>query len=280
MDKKQTSMKGFWIAFFISVMVLITLLSGYLLFFQYKENAKNVTINVTDVPKAKTQADMNLNVLFIGSNTQKDTAQTYMLMRFDAVEKVVYISALPNNTLSTVNTKTATLSEHYEYGGVSQVITAVENAYKVSVDRYVHFNKQNFVHLIDMIGGVEYYVPDNLKRGSVNLFAGVQLLDGRRLYEFLTYQNSGDSRREQTIDAVMLALINNTIGENFVQYLDTVYYTLINEVDTNVSFYDYSYRKNAIEQILLQKNKAKVVAVSGKTMQNGFEISEYCKEQF
>ncbi len=280
MDKKQTSMKGFWIAFFISVMVLISLLSGYLLFFQYKENAKNVTINVTDVPKVKTQADMNLNLLLMGSKSKSDTVDTYVLMRFDAVQKVVYLSTLPSDTLSTVNTKTATLSEHYAYGGASQAITAVENAYKILVDRYVHLDKQSFVRLIDMIGGVEYYVPGNLKSGSTNLLAGVQLLDGRRLYELFTYPKYQDTKREQTIDAVLLAMLNDGINQNLAQYLDTFYYSLINDLDTNISFYDYSYRKSAIEELLSQKSKAKVISVSGKTTQNGFEISEYCKEQF
>lgn len=142
------------------------------------------------------------------------------------------------------------INEIYHFAGekmgMSLLIDEIEDKFGVKIDYYAKVDFDGLHAIVDSIGGVEFYVPqdmdydDPVQNLSIHLKEGEQVLDGSHAEQLLRYRAGyarADLQRVEVQQNFMKTLVLNlakpaNIIKNNKAYLD--FYN--NHVDTNLSF--------------------------------------------
>lgn len=140
-----------------------------------------------------------------GKKILKQNARSDMMMlaRLDFTNSRISGVSIPRDTVvSLPGYRQMKINGYYAIGGKEMSRRAVEELLGVKVDRVVVLNYKAFQEMVDIVGGVELFVPKKLKytdrRGGlfIDLKAGKQLLDGYKAMGFVRYRH-GDSDFER-----------------------------------------------------------------------------------
>ncbi len=113
----------------------------------------------------------------------------------------------------------------------------------VPIDRYVRVTTDAFRELVDLVGGVEVFVPypmryvDKTQQLDISLDPGWQLLDGEQAEKFARYRHDkyGDIGRVQRQQVLLKALRQRLISPAILPRLPQLLRVMQKYVDTNVS---------------------------------------------
>ena len=105
-----------------------------------------------------------------------------IVVRTDAEAGSAYAISLPANTrVTTANGSRAMLGEIRASQGDAGVVATVNDLLGISISHYVTISADNFVQLVDQLGGVEVNLPEDVadeEAGDMQLSAGQQTLNG------------------------------------------------------------------------------------------------------
>ncbi len=86
------------------------------------------------------------------------------------------------------------------YGGVTLLKQTIENFFDLQIQRYVTVDFEGFKRLVDEIGGVEVDVKKRMRYydpadgTDINLYKGIQKLDGKKALDYARYRRSNIGR--------------------------------------------------------------------------------------
>jgi polyisoprenyl-teichoic acid--peptidoglycan teichoic acid transferase len=186
------------------------------------------------VPETPTKVfgEDNLTVLILGCDKElyykgaqvlKQYARSDMMMvvRFDFERKMVGAVSIPRDTLvSLPGYRTEKINAFHRIGGPDLSKAAVEEILpQVKIDRVMVLNFDAFMEIIDMVDGVDVYVPRDMKYDDnaadlhIDLKKGKQHLDGYQAMGFVRWRKNnhgkgGDSdfERQKRQKDLMLSL--------------------------------------------------------------------------
>ncbi|MCL2033927.1 MAG: LCP family protein [Oscillospiraceae bacterium] len=217
-----------------------------------------------------------LTVLFVGASPDLRDAGMIMVVRFDPVSGEMPVIVLPPQTAVSNNGKTEPFSQVYRYGGAEYAKDALAETLGVPVDRYVKMNAEAFVKAIDMIGFVEFQLPEPVtvtRAGAASTMnRGKQLLNGQKSVDVMTYKHypGGFDERLFITGELTAALINQRMDICLSIVSDNVFEKIINLVSTDISYGDYHTRKPAAEFLAkLGDDPAYTVEASGELSGDG-----------
>ena len=168
----------------------------------------NVLVMATDVHYTYKNGK---RVMGLNGNTD-----TMMLVRMDPAQEQVRILSIPRDTRVPIpGHGTFKINAANPYGGPPLAAQVVANLLGVNVDRYLLINSRAVVQLVDALGGIDVYVPKNLRYRDragglyINLQKGQNHLDGKAAHDFLRFRHDelGDIGRVQRQQAFMQALM-------------------------------------------------------------------------
>ncbi|QYK53282.1 MAG: LCP family protein [Fimbriimonadaceae bacterium] len=152
-----------------------------------------------------------------------------MVARVDFNRKMVGAISIPRDTLCEIpGYRRQKINAYHAIGGPELSKKAVEKLLPgVNIDRVAVLNFDAFVEIVDMLGGVELYVPKDMKYNDnagnlhINLKKGRQHLNGTDALGFVRFRkgsNGGDSdfERQKRQKDLMLALKEKMI-KNWTQ---------------------------------------------------------------
>ena len=248
----------FAVVYLCTILLTFVFLGGtaFVIYKQFVEKPAESSSAVSSEDDILFQPDkeQNQTLLFILEGGEKDRDDVFVVTRFLPVEEKVYFIPIPGQTFSQLNTTKSTVYEFYRTGGAARAVEAVESALNIQVEKYVRFDKTAFNTLVDIFGGVNYTVPydmiyDNKETGeSVVLREGRQLLDGTKLRWLITFPafKEGEDFRIKLMGSVFSDMVNQALTERLANTLDSSFNSIINGVETNITAYDYQFRKDAI----------------------------------
>jgi hypothetical protein len=113
----------------------------------------------------------------------------------------------------------------------------------VPIDRYVRVSTGAFRELVDLLGGVEVFVPkamyyvDETQKLHIDLAEGWQTLNGERAEQFARFRDktNGDIGRVQRQQALLKALRNRLTSPGVLPRLPQIIQVMQKYVDTNLS---------------------------------------------
>ncbi len=162
--------------------------------------------------------------LLVGTDKGDGNTDTIMVVSYDTVNQNINIMSIPRDTMINESWDIKKINSVYSRTGGS--IDALSNRVRKLIgfkpDFYVKVDLSMFVQLVDLVGGVEFDVPQNMNYSDpyqdlyINLKKGVQTLDGDKAMQLVRFRRyaQGDIKRVEVQQNFMKALIKECLSIN------------------------------------------------------------------
>ncbi|MBU1078637.1 MAG: LCP family protein [Spirochaetes bacterium] len=242
--KKKEKINPKFISFGITLLLAVVLLILLYLYFYYYFFGGRIN---TYVEKKEM-----ISILFIGLDDADDhkKADTLLLGLYNPPTKRFGLVALPRDLKVEVEDraglKTMKINSLYSKYGSGKLLKIVRNLTGIDVKFHVAMEISALVKIIDLIGGVELYIDNEMKYvdKAANLFIelpkGIIKCDGLKAMEFIRYRNDdrGDMGRiERQYEFILNLLKKAVIQKDLLSNLQLIK-ILYKNVDTNLNFKD------------------------------------------
>ncbi|MEA5465468.1 LCP family protein [Leptothoe sp. PORK10 BA2] len=170
---------------------------------------------------------------------------TMLLARIDPEDEAINVMSIPRDTrveipgygIDKIN------QANVEGGAELAAQTVSYNFNEVEIDRYVRVSTAAFREIVDLIGGVEVFVPkamqyeDKTQGLVIDLEPGWQTLNGNEAEQFARFRqdNLGDIGRVQRQQVLLKALRDRMLNPTVITQLPQIVRILQNHIDTNLS---------------------------------------------
>lgn len=175
----------------------------------------------------------------------KGLTDTMLLLRFDPPNKKLTVLSIPRDSRTYIEGRgLAKINEAHYYGGPALAAKSVSKLLGgVGIDRYVVVNVQGMKSLVDALGGLNMYVPKDMKYVDesqhlyVDLKMGQQRLTGDQVVQYLVYRHDdlGDIGRVQRQQLLMRAFAEQTFNIGTVSKLPQLLSAVQSHIDTNLT---------------------------------------------
>ena len=172
-------------------------------------------------------------------------SDTMLLVRFNPNDSSLKMLSIPRDSrVRFPNGRYRKINSANARGGIEYTKKVIEkNLPGITVDKYVRVTSDAFKKLIDSIGGVEVYVPKDMKYTDktqalyIDLKQGQQLLNGSQAEQFARYRNDalGDIGRVQRQQILLKALQKKLKSPRILWQIPKIWTVLENEIDTNLT---------------------------------------------
>lgn len=170
---------------------------------------------------------------------------TVLLTRVDPDNESINVMSIPRDTrveipgygIDKIN------QANVEGGAELAAQTVSYNFNEVEIDRYVRVSTAAFREIVDLIGGVEVFVPtamqyeDKTQGLVIDLEPGWQTLSGEEAEQFARFRQDdlGDIGRVQRQQVLIKALRDRMLTPTVITQLPQIVRILQNHIDTNLS---------------------------------------------
>lgn len=191
--------------------------------------------------------------LIAGEDDEAGGTDVIMVGMLNTVEGSLNLVSIPRDTLVNVPwavKKANSYKNMYTYleqdydNYVDAMIAGVKKLIGYEVDSYVTVDLKAFVTMVDAVGGVEFDVPQNMSYNdpeqdlTINLQAGMQLLDGQKAMQLIRYRSTyiaGDLQRIDVQHDFLNALAGELLSAQGVFAIDDLVGVFQENVDTNLT---------------------------------------------
>ena len=178
-------------------------------------------------------------------NSFEGHSDTMLLLRFDPDKQKLTLLSIPRDTkvyvegygINKVNMANYVGGPSLSAKTISQLLGGV------IVDRYVRVNIQGIEKLIDALGGINVYVPKDMKYVDhsqhlyIDLKQGMQYLDGAKAVQFLRFRHDrlGDIGRVQRQQILMRAALEQALRPSTLVKIPKIFSIIKDNIDTNLT---------------------------------------------
>lgn len=227
--------------------------------------------------------NIKVNIAVMGVDEDGTRTDTLFVVNYDSASRSIEMLSVPRDTRVTMadSVKTAIkevgrsspsvlkINEVHAYAGQTIgpdcTVMQLENLLGIQIDHYIKINTASFRALVDAVGGVDMYVPQNMYKNAlepngggimINLKEGQQHLTGAQAEQLVRFRDypEGDVTRVKTQQLFLEALASKVLSTqtllNSIPDLINIAYEYI---DTNLAISDALKYMNYIDQIDLNK---------------------------
>lgn len=183
------------------------------------------------------------------------------------------------------------LEKIYEGGGISNAIKAVENSFKIKIDKYMTISNEAFDTMASYIGGVNYVITENMyysdsKTGEEISFqkGNNVILNNQQMRLFINYPDFENGKGENL--KVTADIMTRFLNGGFSQFkmlednLDNIFNVFFNESHTNITRNEYlHYKKTLIYLMNNYTNLVESMTPIGTWKGNTFEVNPAFTEE-
>lgn len=199
-------------------------------------------------------------------------SDTMLLLRIDPIENTVNLLSIPRDTQVEVpGIGTTKINQANASGGPAlarQVVSSTLNG--IEIDRYVRISTNAFRELVDLLGGIEVYVPqqmsyvDKTQKLKIDLAPGWQTLNGDKAEQFARFRHDsfGDIGRVQRQQALIKALRSKLSNPLMLPRIPGLINVMQKYIDTNLSVEEMLALVNL--GLKLDRNDLKMVLLPGR----------------
>ena len=173
-----------------------------------------------------------------------------ILLRFEPVEACNPIFAFPQQLVLTHKQVAEPAEKIFAAHGIEGIRQALQESWKLPVDRYLMLSKEAAVELLLQFGPTALTLSEQVELTvggiGITLEKGVQLLDGQRLWELLRKEVPADTLLQCELLPELMALCINQHLEYLQQdYSSSLFSAAVNAGTSDLIFSDYDTRRQA-----------------------------------
>ncbi len=183
---------------------------------------------------------------------------TIIVAEYDPQAQQASLLSIPRDTFIGDSKSNASPSDKinaaYSLSGVERILKEVNEVTGLNIQYYIKVDTQAFKKLVDLIGGVTFNVPIDMKYDDkkqnlhINLKAGEQLLDGDKAEQVVRFRHNNDGTtypysygiedlgRMKTQRNFLMALAKQTLKPEMIFKLNELLDIADEYVDTNLDF--------------------------------------------
>ena len=181
---------------------------------------------------------------------EEEDPSLFFLLRFDPVEGRIPIFAFPQQLVLTHKQVAEPAEKIFAAHGIEGIRQALQESWKLPVDRYLMLSKEAAVELLQQFGPTALTLPEQVELTvggiGITLEKGVQLLDGQRLWELLRKEVPADTLLQCELLPELMALCINQHLEYLQQdYSSSLFSAAVNAGTSDLIFSDYDTRRQA-----------------------------------
>lgn len=260
------------ISFLITVLIIVVcfLVISFIGVYAYtratysSKEGNKTSPTVTEVLGNMLKEDINLNVLVCGVDGDETRTDVIFIVNFDSASGTLKFLSIPRDTYTEVTSEVQSVAKSegryipsvckmnavHAYGGkkgMECLELQLENLLGIEIDHYVKFNIEAFKAVVDIIDGVDMYVPQDMYYSDpyqdlyINLKEGQQHLDGdtaEQLVRFRKYVD-GDLGRIEVQHLFLTAFMQKIMSsETLVKNAPKLIKAAFEYLDTNMSLGD------------------------------------------
>jgi LCP family protein required for cell wall assembly len=195
--------------------------------------------NVLIMGLDRTVSDKNPNIVYPESRTD-----TLIAASFDPSTRHLYLLSIPRDTRATIPGHGETkINAAHAWGEAPLTIRTTENFLGVRFPYYIEIRERGFVHLIDVVGGVNVTIDkdlnydDNWDGLHIHLKKGNRRLGGKAAMEFARFRHDalGDIGRIKRQQDVMNALMDELRQPRIITRVGGILRVFREDIGTNLA---------------------------------------------
>ena len=200
----------------------------------------------------------NILILGVDDGEQGDMqADTILLLSFSNDTGKSRLISIPRDTLVNAESASGRLGNLYSWGGANLIVRHVSALLGISIHQYVIIGMSTFAELIDVLGGVDIYVEENMdyedpQSGlAIHIGQGYQHLNGEDSQKYLRYLSAklGDVGRVQRQQKFMKALYAKVLQLDTIPKLPAIANIFQNKMETSAEIFDSAHLANVLRQM-------------------------------
>ena len=245
-SKKKNPVASFFKTVFIIVVCFVAL--SFVAVYAYTkatytpENGYENTPKVSEVLGTMLKDDININVLVCGVDEAETRTDVIFVANFDSKSGTVKLLSIPRDTYTEVTSavknkivnagrsipSVVKMNAVHAYAGkdigMDCLQMQIEDLLDIEIDNYVLFNTEAFRAVVDIIGGVDMYVPENMYYSDpvqglyINLKEGQQHLDGDQAEQLVRNRQyvNGDLGRIEVQHQFLSAFVKQVMNTDTI----------------------------------------------------------------
>lgn len=186
------------------------------------------------------------NVLILGTDESRLRSDVMMLGCLNTETNTIDLISIPRDTRVKLKGEYHKINNALTYGGGELACSTVQALTGIQVNTYVLIDFDAFAKIIDILGGVDFDVPQNMYYSDptqdllINLKKGQQHLDGAKAEQLVRYRQylRGDEDRISVQRDFMQALFEQKLNAGIILKLPQIIREVFDSVDTNMSMSD------------------------------------------
>ncbi|HWP80303.1 MAG TPA: LCP family protein [Candidatus Acidoferrum sp.] len=186
------------------------------------------------------------NVLLIGTDGTDTLTDTLIMLRVDLDAHSINIISLMRDTRVKLGNHYGKLNAVYGRDGLDGLISCIKEMTGAPIHYYAMVDLEGFKATVDLLGGVDFEVPQDMKYSDpyqdlyIDLKAGMQHLDGEHAMELVRFRKyaEGDVQRTRVQKDFIKALLEQKLQSSNILKLPDLFKTLSQYVDTNATLSD------------------------------------------
>jgi LCP family protein required for cell wall assembly len=270
----------------VSIVLAFVMLAGGACFAYYKITGnppfadKGVVRNNasdTSLLDAFLKRNIKMNVAVFGVDKDGTRTDVIFVVHYDSAAESLKLVSLPRDTRVSLTdeVKANIKAEGHSYNQVTKLnavhaysgekmgcqntVFEIEDLLGIKIDHYVKIDLEAFRAIVDAIGGVDMYVPQDMywdmrDTGDplINLKKGDQHLDGEKAEQLVRFRRyvEGDVARIQTQQLFLKALAEKVLStETILKNLPDLISVMYKYIDTDISMADALKYVNYVDKI-------------------------------
>lgn len=212
------------------------------------EQAEDEPEEEIETEQPKSLRDGIYNILICGTDDDGTRTDTIIIAHLDTTDHTVALLSIPRDTpVATGNGGIMKINSVYAGGGadgMQRLSGRLRELLGFPVDGYVLVNLDAFKKTVDLVGGVEFDVPQDMDYEDasqdlyIHLKAGLQRLDGEKAMELVRFRKgyaSQDIQRTQVQQQFLKALAKQCLSVSSLSKLKEFADIFAEDVTTNLT---------------------------------------------
>lgn len=196
----------------------------------------------------------NILILGIDDNAQADTILVLSFSNDTGKSRMI---SIPRDTWVSADSSSGRIGTLYSWGGASLIVRHVAALLGISIHQYIAVDMDTFAELIDIFGGIDIYVEEDMNYDDpesgleIHLGQGYQHLDGAAAQKYLRYRsdNLGDVGRIQRQQKFIKAFYSKVLQLDTITKLPAIADIFRNKMETSAEIFDSAHLANVLRRM-------------------------------